>query len=69
MKLALRILLWIGAVALTGYGMLLLFGALDTGTDAAGRGLNHAFGFILALIGAVALVTLLLVRFGAASSS
>ena len=62
MKLALRILLWIGAVALTGYGMLLLFGALDTGTDAAGRGLNHGFGFILALIGAVALVTLLLVR-------
>ncbi|PYI91514.1 MAG: hypothetical protein DMF03_03245 [Verrucomicrobia bacterium] len=62
MRLALRLLLWTGAVALTGYGILLLSGAFDAGTDAAGRGLGHAYGFIIALIGGAALITLLLVR-------
>src|SRR5437868_1544160 len=60
MKLLLRILLCTAAVALTGYGMLLMSVAFDPGTDAAGRGLSQAYGLIIALIGAGALVTLLL---------
>lgn len=64
MKLALRIVLWSGAIFLTAFGLLLLSGVLDSsGSDAAGRGLSQAYGFIIAVIGGAAVVTLGLARF------
>ena len=51
MKFALRIVLWLGAIALTIFGLLLMAGALDSsGSDAAGRGLSQAYGMFIALL-------------------
>jgi len=52
MKFAVRIVLWLGAIALTIFGLLLMAGALDSsGSDAAGRGLSQAYGMFIALLG------------------
>src|SRR5204862_6176448 len=62
-KFAVRIVLWLGAIALTIFGLLLMAGALDSsGSDAAGRGLSQAYGMFIALGGA-AVLSLLLTRF------
>src|SRR5438270_264305 len=64
MKFAVRIVLWLGAIALTIFGLLLMAGALDSsGSDAAGRGLSQAYGMFIALLGGAAVVSLLLTRF------
>ena len=64
MKFALRIVLWLGAIALTIFGLLLMAGALDSsGSDAAGRGLSQAYGMFIALLGGAAVLSLLLTRF------
>ena len=63
-KFALRIVLWLGAIALTIFGLLLMAGALDSsGSDAAGRGLSQAYGMFIALLGGAAVLSLLLTRF------
>ena len=52
MKFAVRIVLWLGAIALTIFGLLLMAGALDSsGSDAAGHGLSQAYGMFIALLG------------------
>src|SRR5438270_3393972 len=64
MKFAVRIALWLGAIALTIFGLLLMAGALDSsGSDAAGRGLSQAYGMLIALLGGAAVLSLLLTRF------
>src|SRR6476620_4151705 len=64
MKFALRIVLMLGAIALTIFGLLLMAGALDSsGSDAAGRGLSQAYGMFIALLGGAAVLSLLLTRF------
>jgi hypothetical protein len=64
MKFALRIVLWLGAIALTIFGLLLMAGALDSsGSDAAGRGLSQAYGMFIALLGGAAVLSRLLTRF------
>src|SRR5438105_15277650 len=64
MKFAVRIVLWLGAIALTIFGLLLMVGALDSsGRDAAGRGLSQAYGMFIALLGGAAILSLLLTRF------
>src|SRR5881398_1048219 len=64
MKFAVRIVLWLGAIALTTFGLLLMAGALDSsGSDAAGRGLSQAYGMFIALLGGAAVLSLLLARF------
>ena len=64
MKFAVRIVLWLGAIALTIFGLLLMAGALDSsGSDAAGRGLSQAYGMFIALLGGAAVLSLLLTRF------
>ena len=63
MKAVSRIFLWSVAIGLTLIGALHLVGAFDTsGTDPAGRGLNQAYGFLMALVGVAAIATLLLAR-------
>jgi magnesium-transporting ATPase (P-type) len=63
-KFAVRIVLWLGAIALTIFGLLLMAGALDSsGSDAAGRGLSQAYGMFIALLGGAAVLSLLLTRF------
>src|SRR5207248_4175120 len=63
-KFALRIVLWLGAIALTIFGLLLMVGALDSsGSDAAGRGLSKPYGMFIALLGGAAVLSLLLARF------
>src|SRR5437762_5860321 len=64
MKFAVRIALWLGAIALTIFGLLLMAGALDSSeSDAAGRGLSKAYGMFIALLGGAAVLSLLLTRF------
>src|SRR5207249_1361616 len=64
MKFAVRIALWLGAIALTIFGLLLMAGALDSsGSDAAGHGLSQAYGMFIALLGGAAVLSLLLTRF------
>jgi hypothetical protein len=64
MKFAVRIVLWLGAIALTIFGLLLMTGALDSsGSDAAGRGLSQAYGIFIALLGGAAVLSLVLTRF------
>ena len=64
MKFAVRIVLWLGAIALTIFGLLLMAGGLDSsGSDAAGRGLSQAYGMFIALLGGAAVLSLLLTRF------
>src|SRR5947207_13116006 len=64
MKFAVRIVLWLGAIALTVFGLLLMAGALDSsGSDAASRGLSQAYGMFIALLGGAAVLSLLLTRF------
>src|SRR5436189_4628277 len=64
MKFGVRIVLWLGAIALIIFGLLLMAGALDSsGSDAAGRGLSQAYGMFIALLGGAAVLSLLLTRF------
>src|SRR3954453_23747084 len=64
MKFAVRIVLWLGAIALSIFGLLLMAGTLDSsGSDAAGRGLSQAYGMFVALLGGAAVLSLLLTRF------
>jgi hypothetical protein len=64
MKFVVRIVLWLGAIAVTIFGLLLMAGALDSsGSDAAGRGLSQAYGMFIALLGGAAVLSLLLTRF------
>src|SRR5438132_14284117 len=63
-KFAVRIVLWLGAIALTIFGLLLMAGVLDSsGSDAAGRRLSQAHGMSIALFGGDAGLSRFLTRF------
>ncbi len=58
-----KAILWSGAVALSVLGVLMTLGVIDnSGTDAVGRGLSVAFGFLLAADGITSLFALFLAR-------